>query len=81
MSARFSLASVSSSILHVMRGVSGSSKECRGEDHSPLPPVFVGTGASSLAWMATSKVQTILETDGRSLRRVCLSILIYATSR
>jgi hypothetical protein len=37
MSARFSLASVSSSILHAMRSVSGSSKECRAEDHSPFP--------------------------------------------
>jgi hypothetical protein len=40
MSARFSLASVSSSILQAMRGVSG--KECRGEDHSPLPPGPLG---------------------------------------
>lgn len=38
MSARFSLASVSSSILHAMRGVNGSSKECKTEDHSPHPP-------------------------------------------
>lgn len=38
MSARFSLATVPSSILQAMRGVSGSSKERRGDDHSPLPP-------------------------------------------
>jgi hypothetical protein len=37
MSARFSLASVSSSILQAVRGVSGF-KECRGEDHSHLHP-------------------------------------------
>ena len=37
MSARFSLASVSSSILQAMRGVSGSFKESRGEDHPPSP--------------------------------------------
>jgi hypothetical protein len=42
MSARFSLASVSSSILHAMRGVSGFSEECRSEDHSPLPPGPLG---------------------------------------
>jgi hypothetical protein len=42
MSARFSLASVSSSILHAMRGVGGSSKERRGEDHSPHPPGLLG---------------------------------------
>lgn len=37
MSARFSLASVSSSILQAMRSVHAPSKECRREDHSPLP--------------------------------------------
>jgi hypothetical protein len=38
MSARFSIATVSSSILQAMRGVGGSAKECRGDDHSLLPP-------------------------------------------
>lgn len=37
MSARFSLATMSSSILQAVRGVSGSSKECRGDDHSHPP--------------------------------------------
>lgn len=37
MSARFSLASVSSSILQAMRGVGGSFKEFRGEDLPTLP--------------------------------------------
>jgi hypothetical protein len=37
MSARFSLATVSNSILQAMRGVGGPSKECRGDDHSHPP--------------------------------------------
>lgn len=48
MSARFSLASVSSSILQAMRGVSGSSKDRRGEDHSPLPPGPLGYRGDSV---------------------------------
>lgn len=48
MSARFSLASVSSSILHAMRGVSGFPKEWRGEDHSPHPPSPLGNQGESV---------------------------------
>lgn len=37
MSARFSLSTMSSSILQAVRGVGGPSKECKGDDHSHHP--------------------------------------------
>jgi hypothetical protein len=80
MSARFSLASVSSSILQAMRGVSGSPKECRGEDHSLFPPGPLGHQGESVGLDGNEQGSDGLGDGWQEFKKGML-ILIYATSR
>jgi hypothetical protein len=80
MGARFSLASVSSSILQAMRGVSGPSKECRGEDHSLLPPSPFGHRGESVGLDGNEQGSDDFGDGWQEFKKGTL-ILIYATSR
>lgn len=81
MSARFSLASVSSSILHAMRSVNGHPKECRREDHSPLPAGSLGHRGDAVVLDGNEQGSDDFGDGWQEFKKGMAAYLIYATSR